>query len=265
MADLLLGFDVVGIVLTAAFVVFWGSIIVAFIVLYDYNPYAPRKYYNVKIEDKDGKERFKCKAWIITKEKVKWLRIGLKDFPSFKSIVKDIAYLSSINEKGDIVLIEDVPDKFIEDNYRPKNIPITQREKFIESLGNMVNEEGREAFVLKVREEMERNSRLVDLNTSRATKEYIAQARREAERVATDNWIVKYGAIIGLIIACLFTYLIMDGAQKSWQATMGQQTNVMEYGYSQIIAQCGGVYRPYQEPVKNETKSTTPSIPFITT
>ena len=280
------GLDLAGILFTAAFVSFWGAIFVGFIVFYGKNPYVPRRYYRVKLKNKDGNFLRFCKGWIATEKKVKWFRVGLRGFSSFKQVDKDIAIMETIDDEGIINIIENVPDKYEADNYTPEDIPLTQVERFEKEVVNdvimplcvrSVEENGEtksyidqgvvEHYSLKVKESLNRNRRLVDLNTSKATKEYISQARREAERVKSDDFIYKYGPILSLIIACLFAYLIIDGSVKSYQATMGQQASVMEHGYSQVIEQCGGVYRPLV-PIKNETATPVKNgvqIPFITT
>ena len=280
------GFDLVSIVLTAAFVAFWGALLIGFVVFYGRNPYVPRRYYRVKLKNKDGAFLRFCKGWIASEKKVKWFRIGLRGFSSFKQVDKDIAVMETIDDEGIINLIENVPDKYEADNYTPETIPLTQVERFekevindvitplcvrsVEENGevkNYVDNGAVEHYSLKIKESLNRNRRLVDLNTSKATKEYITQARREAERVSGDNFISKYGPIISLIIACLFAYLIIDGSVKSYQATMAQQAGVMEHGYQQVIQQCGGVYQPLN-PVQNATAApvkTGVQIPFITT
>ena len=280
------GFDLVSIVLTAGFISFWGALLIGFVVFYGNNPYVPRRYYRVKLKNKDGAFLRFCKGWIASEKKVKWFRIGLRGFSSFKQVDKDIAVMETIDDEGIINIIENVPDKYEADNYTPETIPLTQVERFEKEVVNdvimplcvrSVEENGEtksyidqgvvEHYTLKVKESLNRNRRLVDLNTSKATKEYIAQARREAERSKGDDFIYKYGPIISLIVACLFAYLIIDGSVKSYQSTMGQQAAVMEHGYSQVIAQCGGIYAPISPP-KNETAApikTGVQIPFITT
>lgn len=259
------GIDIVVVLLTAGFVTFWGVILLLFVIFYDMNPYMPRKYYTVKLENKEGEPVRACKGWIVTKGKVKWFRLGLRDFPSFKGVEKDIAVLETINKKGEVEIIEDIPDKYEETNYYPKNVPITQKEAFIQDVVSNIIEDNRAVFELKLRETMASYSRVSDLNTSKATKEYISQARREAERVKGDDFIYKYGPIISLIIACLFAYLIIDGSIKSYQTTMGQQSAVMENGYKQIVTQCGGVYQPLN-PVNASQEKQKPQgvqIPFV--
>jgi hypothetical protein len=260
----LFGIDMVVVLLTAGFVTFWGVILLLFVIFYDINPYMPRKYYTVKLENKDGEPLRACKGWIVTKGKVKWFRIGLKGFPAFKGVEKDIAVLETINKKGEVEIIEDIPDKYEDTNYTPKNIPITQKEAFIRDVASNISEENRGVFELKLRETIAAYSRVVDLNTSKATKEYISQARREAERVKGDDFIYKYGPILSLIVACLFAYLIIDGSVKSYQTTMQQQNSVMENGYKQVITQCGGVYSP-MNPVNTTTAppQSGVKIPFV--
>ena len=280
------GFDLVSILLTAGFISFWGGLLIFFVVFYGNNPYVPRRYYRVKLKNKDGAFLRFCKGWIVSEKKVKWFRVGLRGFSSFKQVDKDIAIMETIDDEGIINIIENVPDKYEADNYTPETIPLTQVERFEKEVINdvimplcvrSVEENGEtknyidqgivEHYSLKVKESLNRNRRLVDLNTSKATKEYIAQARREAERAKGDDFIYKYGPIISLIVACLFAYLIIDGSVKSYQATMAQQAGVMEHGYQQVIEQCGGVYQPIN-PVKNETAApvkTGVQIPFITT
>jgi len=255
------GLDVIMIILTAGFVVFWGAVLIAFALLYNKNPYIPRRYYPVLIFNREGIVVRRAKGWIVTEHKVKWLRIGIKGFPSYKGVEKDIAIMETMNKDGEIEVIENVPDKYEPENYTPKNIPITQKEAFIsEAVGN-INEDGRAMFELKLRELFSKYSRLVDLNTSKATKEYISQARREAERVRSDDFIYKYGPIISLIVAGLFAYMILDGAIKAYQVTVSQQNSVMENGYRQIISQCGGLFTPLEQPKQNTTQKN--AIPFL--
>jgi hypothetical protein len=256
------GFDIILMVLSFAFVMFWGTIFIGFVFLWDKNPYVPRKYYDVEVFNKENVPLFKCKAWQVTTNHVKYLRIMLKGFPKFSAVEKDISILETINKKGIIEIIEDVPDLKTESNYSPKNIPITQKESFITEILENVEEASRPAFEMKIRDAIARNSRVVDLNTSKATKEYIAQARREAERVRGDDFMYKYGPTIILIMAGLFAFLILDGAQKSWQATSMQQAGIMENGYKQIVSQCGGVYEPIIKP-KNESEAKPGPIPFV--
>jgi hypothetical protein len=280
------GLDLAGILFTAAFVSFWGAILVGFFVFYDKNPYVPRRYYRVKLKNKDGSFLRFCKGWIVNVKKVKWFRVQLRGAISFKGVEKDIAIMETMDDEGIINIIENVPDKYEADNYTPETIPLTQVERFEKEVVNdvimplcmrSVEENGEvknyvdtgvvEHYSLKVKESLNRNRRLVDLNTSKATKEYISQARREAERVKGDDFIYKYGPILSLIIACLFAYLIIDGSVKSYQTTMAQQAAVMEHGYSQVISQCGGVYAPINPP-NNATAApvkTGVQIPFITT
>lgn len=260
----LFGIDIIAVVLTAAFVSFWGAILFLFVVFYDKNPYMPRKYYVVKLEDKEGNPIRKVKGWVVTTDKVKWLRIGLKDFPSFKGVEKDIAILETMNKNGEIEIIEDVPDKYDAENYTPKNVPITQKDAFIKEICENINQEGRDMFEMKVRDALVKHSRLTDLNSSAATKEMLSQARREAERVKGDDFITKYGPTIVLICACLFAYLILDGAGKSYQAISAQQGQIMQHGYSQVIQQCGGVYHPLYEPTNSTPTQGGVAIPFIT-
>jgi len=263
----LFGIDIFLVLFTAAFVTFWGALLVMFVLFYNINPYVPRKYYTVRLEDKDGNPLRRCQGWIISKNKVRWFRIGLKGFPGFKGVEKDIAIMETMNKKNEIEIIEDIPDKYEPENYTPKNVPITQKEAFIRDVAGTINEENRSVFEMKLRELMAQHSRITDLNTSKATKEYITAARREAERVKNEDFIYKYGPIISLIVACLFAYLIMDGANKSFQATMASQNAVMENGYNQVIAQCGGVYRAIEPPVdekKAEPQKTGVQIPFVT-
>jgi len=279
------GLDLAGILFTAAFVSFWGAIFIGFVVFYGKNPYVPRRYYRVKLKNKDGYFLRFCKGWIVTEKKVKWFRVGLRGFSSFKQVDKDIAIMETIDDEGIINLIENVPDKYEAENYTPENIPITQIdrhmkdvEKIIQSacvrsvekngeVKNYVDTGAVEHYTMQIRESLNASRRLVDLNTSKATKEYISQARREAERVKSDDFIYKYGPIISLIVACLFAYLIIDGSVKSYQTTMAQQAAVMENGYRNVIEQCGGVYHPVNPP-KNETAAPVKNgvqIPFITT
>jgi len=262
----LFGIDIVLVLLTAGFISVGGFFVIMFVMFYDINPYVPRKYYKVKVEDKDGNHLRDCKGWIVNKSKVKWFRVGFTEFPSFKGVMKDIAVLETINKKGEIEIIEDIPSKYEAENYTPKNIPLTQKEAFIRDISDNINEESRPMFEMKVREAMVKHSRVVDLNTSRATKEYISQARREAERSKNEDFIYKYGPILSLIIAGLFAYLILDSANKSFQATMAGQNAVMENGYRQVIQQCGGVYQSVTPPATNTTAppKTGVQIPFVT-
>lgn len=261
----ILGLDIMSIIFTALYIAFIGALLIGFFVFYDKNPYVPRKYYPVRIRNKDRVVIRDCKAWIITLNKVKWLRIGLSGLPSFKGIEMDIAILETVDAKGVLDIIEDVPGKYEAENYSPMYVPITQSDLFISEVVSIINQESRPAFESKLKEVIAKNSRVVDLNTSHATKQYIAQARREAERVKGDDFIVKYGPVISLIVACLFAYLIIDGSVKSYQTTMAQQASVMENGYKQVIQQCGGIYTPTIAP-KNETPApanTGVKIPFI--
>ena len=261
------GLDITTILVTAAYIAFFGGVLIGFVIFYDKNPYVPRRYYKVKIKNKEGKPVKECKAWIVTVNHVKWLRVGFTGFPGFKGVEKDIAIMETINEKGILELIEDIPGKYEPENYTPANVPITQKEAFIAEVIANISEDSRPAFELKLRETIANNSRIMDLNTSQATKQYIAQARREAERVRGDDFISKYGPIISLIVACLFAYLIIDGSVKAYQATMGAQNAVMENGYNQVIQQCGGVYHSLNPP-QNATATpakTGVQIPFVTT
>ena len=261
------GFDIVSVILVAGFITFWGVAILMFVLFYNKNPYMPRKYYKVRLFDREGKELGMKKGWIISEHKVKWFRIGLKGFPSFKGVEKDIAIMETMNAKGEIEIIEDVPDKYEPENYTPKNLPITQKDAFVNDILSVVSDEARDAFRMKINEAIAKHSRLVDLNTSRATKEYISQARREAERVKSDDFIYKYGPILALIVAGLFAYLIIDGSIKAYQTTMASQGALMENGYRQIVEQCGGVFKPINPP-KNDTQTkpnTGVQLPFLMT
>lgn len=291
------GLDLANILITAGFVTFFGVLAIGFVVFYDKNPYVPRKTYTTIIRDKEGHLRHRCKSWIVTNKKVRYLRIGIKNFPQFKGVEKDISILETLNRDEELGFIESVPDKYEPENYTPITIPITQKDAFIiaeqknkEELATAIlkgtdwmvpakDEAGNDIKVfnkdkldellgqskLKTTENMVNNSRIVDLNTSKATKEYIAQARREAERVKSDDFIYKYGPIIALLVACVFSYLIIDGSVKAYQSTMGQQNSVMQYGYSQVIQQCGGVYHPIEVTANTTAKpaASTPQIPFI--
>lgn len=73
------GLDLANILFTAAFVAFWGGLLVGFFVFYDKNPYVPiRRYYRVKLKNKDGSFLRFCKGWIVTINKVKWFRVQLR-------------------------------------------------------------------------------------------------------------------------------------------------------------------------------------------
>jgi hypothetical protein len=183
------GLDLTSILVTAGFVAFWGAVLIGFVIYYDKNPYVPRKYYKVKVYNKDGQLRKECKGWVVTTNKVKWFRIGLVGFPGFKGVEKDVSVMETINSRGEIDMIENIPDRIDETNYTPKNVPITQKDAFVTEVVNSILPENRPTFELKLRETMAKHSRVVDLNTSYATKQYIVQARREAERVKSDDFI----------------------------------------------------------------------------
>lgn len=261
----LFGIDIINVILTTAFVCFWGAILIGFIIYWDKNPYAPRKYHKVRLKNKDGHFLRWCKGWIVKTKKVKYFRVGLKDFPEFKGVELDISVMETMDEEGVINLIEGVPGRSEPNNYVPENVPITQKEAFIKEITSNIAEDSREAFEVKVRTALNNFSRLTDLNTSKATKEYLAQARRESERAANDDFIKKYETIIITIMVCLFAYLIMDSATKQYAATMAGQNAVMEHGYSQVIQQCGGVYHELYPPQNNtQPQQQGVSIPFIT-
>jgi len=243
--------------------VFWGSIFVGFVFFWGKNPYVPRKYYSVIIEDKEGNKLRGLKGWIKKTKGVPMFRVGLKELPKVTGIEKDISILETINKDGEIVLIESVPGKEDAENFIPKNVPITQKDQFVRELLENVDEGSRPVFEMKIREAMARNSRLVDLNTSAATKSYISQARREAERDTSDNIITKYGPILALMMACLFSYLIIDGSVKAYKVSMEMQNAVMNNGYAQIIAQCGGVFQPlYNQTQAAPTEKAQNILPF---
>jgi hypothetical protein len=258
----ILGIDIAILILTVAFFVFWITVLAAFVVLSDKNPYFPRKYYDVTLENKEGKKLRVVKGWIVTTNKVKYFRIGLRDFPQFKGIEKDISMMECKGENGEIVFIEDIPDKYQENNYMPKYVPITQKERFISEITQNINEEGRAAFEVKVREAINKNSRLFDLNTSQSSKEYISQARREAERVKGDDFITKYGPTMILLMACLFAYLILDGSVKAYQKVMESQNSVMSNGYAQIVSQCGGTFVPINPNNVTDSERKSGILPF---
>lgn len=247
------GIDILVVLLTTAFVVFWGSIFVAFVVFYDKNPYIPRKYKTVIIENKEGVKLRTLKGWKVTLDKVPHFRVGLKELPRIVGIHLDISVMETEDENGVITLIESVPDKEDAANFIPKRVPITQKEKFIADIINKVTPDGRSAFEVAVREAINKHSRLFDLNTSNSTKEYIHQARREAERTKGDDFITRYGPTLILIGACLFAYLILDGSTKAYKEVMAQQNAVMSNGYAQIVSQCGGTFVPLN-PSGNSTQ-----------
>lgn len=280
----LFGMDLAQILLTIANFAFWGAIIIGFVVFADKNPYLPRKYYKVKLENKDGKELRDCKAWKIKKKKVDYFKISLRAFPGFKDVDMDISVMESLNSKGEMVLIESVPDLYDASNYRPKEVPLTQRDRFIsdvvtdvltplcivnykdgEETKQGVNRNILDLYTLKVKEALNKNSRIEDLNRSAAVRERINKVRQEEERTGGGDWVAKYAPMIIMIFVCLFAYLILDNLGKLFQSTMAQQNAVMEHGYSQVIQQCGGVYHPMYA---NASNTTTPqggvNIPFIT-
>lgn len=285
------GLDITAIIITAGFVVFWGVILLAFVLYKDRISWLPRKYYKIRLENKDGFFLRYIKGWAIKANNVPYLRLGLRGFPSFNGVEKDISLLSSIDSEGVLTFTEEVPDRFVPTNYSIKEVPLTQKDRFINeerenivrTIGNVLmfgitrDENGNpipdnaklaeivENATLKTRETLSKNSRIEDMNTSRATKEYIAQARREAERVKGDDFIYKYGPIIALIIAALFAYLIIDGSIKAYQNTMAQTNGVMQNGYSQLITQCGGIYKPAEPENKTATAPGKVAIPFVTT
>ena len=259
------GIDILVVFLTLCFIVFWGSIFVGFVFYWNKNPYVPRKYFNVIIEDREGNKLRALKGWIMKVKGIPYFRVGLKELPTMiKGIEKDISIIETINKNGEIVLIESVPGKDDAENYTPKNIPITQKEKFIEEIAENISDESRETFKLKVRELIAKHSRLVDLNASQARKNYIQEARKEAERDSSDNIITKYGPILALMMACLFSYLIIDSSIKAYKVSMEQQNAVMMNGYAQIISQCGGLYQPLYAPqnTTEPTKQASNMLPF---
>jgi hypothetical protein len=261
------GLDITTILITAGFIGFWGVMLLGFFWFYSKNPYIPRKYYKVKLVNKNHQFLRYCKGWCVTTRHVPYFRIGLRDFPSFKAVEKDVAIMEGMDDEGIITVVEDVPDKYVVTNYTLKDIPITQKDELIRELCENIEESSRPTFALKVKDLLNKHSREVDLNTSKATKEYINQARREAERVKGDDFISKYGPILALVLACLFAYLILDGSVKAYQSAMGQSNAVMENGYRQIIASCGGNFQSYN--VMTNTTAPAPKqgvqIPFITT
>lgn len=280
----LFGIDIVSVLLTAGFVSFWGAVFIGFIIFYDKNPYVPRKYWKVKIENKSGGFLRYTKGWIVKSKKVPYFRIGLKGLPAFKGIEIDISKMEAIDSEGILTIIENVPEKYDETNYRIKEIPLTQRESFEnEVIENVVKplcimeyeEEGEkkrgynenmvEHYTLKIKDALNKNSRIEDMNSSAATRRMLEQARREGQRASSDDFITKYAPTIILIFVCLFAYLILDSATKAYQVTMAQSNQVQQNGFSQIIQQCGGVFVPVQEPnVTQQQGNSGVQIPFIT-
>jgi hypothetical protein len=207
-------------------------------------------------------------------KKVDYFRVQLKEFPNFKGVHLDASVVEAMNTQGELEIIEVVPDLYEATNYRPKNVPLTQKERFVEDLMEDVikplclveykdgeetkqgyNQHALDFYVLKAKEVLNKNSRIEDLNRSAAVRARIDTVRNQDERKkGGEDFVSKYMPIILIIVAGLFSYLIMDGANKSFQTTMASQNAVMEHGYSQVIQQCGGVYHEISPP-KNETKT----------
>lgn len=281
----LFGLDIVGILLTAGYMVFWGGLIIGFVFFYSKNPYVPRKYYKVELESKDGRYLRDCKGWVMKEKKVEYFRVQLKGFPSLKAVNLDASVLEAVNSKGIMQLVESVPDYYDASNYRPREVPLTQRGRFVEELVEDVikplcireYKEGEEIkqgydkaavefYRLKAKEALDKNSRIEDLNRSAAVRARIDVVRNQDERKkGGEDIITKLLPVIIIIAAGLFAYLILDGSVKAYSATMAQQNAVMENGYSQIVSQCGGVYRPMNQPQNVTPQKTGVQIPFITT
>lgn len=287
---LLFGIDIGSVLVTAGFVVFWGGLFISFIFFYNINPYVPRKYYKVKITNKDGMFIRNTKAWKIKDKKVDYLRLGCPGNFGFAGVNMDAAMLKTVNAQGECEFTELVPGNNDPTNYIPKVIPLTQLESFITqekentewAVVNAINsgikknqagdyyvDEARvkeiiETANLKTKDTLTKNSRIQDLNQSATVRARIDVVRNQDERKkGGEDFIGKYGPILALIVAGLFAYLILDGAVKSYQTTMEQQNAVMENGYSQVIQQCGGVYHSITQPTNTTTKSGSVSIPGL--
>lgn len=262
----LFGIDIVAILVFAGILLF-EILILAFIVIFRKNiPYLPRTYYDVKIYSKEGELEKTTKAWKVTTNKIPYLRIclkGLTAWPPFNGIEKDIATLQGLNEDGVLELVEDVPGLIEETNYQLRKPPLTQRERAEQEIYQEVilpacaveykeNDEVKtgvdrqkaDVLMSRVQRIFSSNSRLSDLNVSAARKSYLVQARREFERAKDENLILKYGPMIVLILAALFSYLMIDSAGKSYQITTDKAIQVQQNGFAQIIEQCHGVYKP---------------------
>jgi hypothetical protein len=200
------GLDITMILLTAGFVTFWGAIFIGIVFFYSKNPYVPRKYYKVKIENKEGKWLRTVQGWPINEKKVDYFRVQMRGAPSWRGVHLDASYMEAINTESELELIENVPDLLEASNYRPKFIPLTQKERFIEEvMADVVKplciqefkvkqEDGTETveqgynthaldfYKLKVKDALEKNSRIEDLNRSAAVRARIDVVRNQDER-----------------------------------------------------------------------------------
>lgn len=280
----LFGIDIFAIIIFGGILLF-EILILGFVIIFRKNiPYLPRTYYDVKIYSKEGELEKKTKAWKVTTNKTPYLRIvlkGITSWPPFNGIEKDIATLQGLNEDGVLELVEDVPDLIEETNYQLRKPPLTQREraeqeiyqevilpacaveyKENEEIKTGVDKQKADVLMARVQRIFASNSRLSDLNVSAARKSYILQARRELERDKNENLILKYGPMIVLILAALFSYLMIDSAGKSYQVTTDKAIQVQQNGFAQIIEQCHGVYKP-PAPQNQTDQGSGVKLPFL--
>ena len=274
--------DIIAYVLTILWIAMWGGFLVGFVYFRSYNPYWPRKYYDVAIKDSEKKLRKRTKGWYCKEGKVEYFRVVMTGIRgSFKGVNFDRSWGKCIDDSGEISIIEQVPNKYDAGNYAPEFPPLTQREKFEKEVADNVltplctveYKDGEEtktgvdknAFEiarLRIKEILNANSRMIDSEESGWLKENIATARRQRERGAGDDWIQKYGPMVIMIAAIVFCYLMIDGSLKSFQSAMDKTLALNENIAKQMVESRGGTYTPIMLPQAN-TSSSNNIIPFV--
>lgn len=249
------------------------------IILFRYRiPILNRPKYKVIIKEllPDGRKRTiqQTDGWEIKSKGIEYFWVQTKGALSFwRGIKFDRDYLKTIDEHKEVSLICSIPESKEPTDYYPENVPLTQKERFIEDerknmeslLLNTLNdingllmketdEKGNEHVVvnpakvkekiemaeLKTKQNLHKHSRIVDLDSSKWLEDKSDQQAAQKNRASGDNLIEKLFPYLALILIGFFAFLAYDSISKNWIASAEKYEQVTNLHTQMIVQACGG-------------------------
>lgn len=281
MADI----DYLTIIVTMFSIVIPVSLLIGFVFFKKYIPrFCGQKKYPVIIKGPDGKVRRETVGWKMKDGRSLIFHVCMKGIIGFyKGVDFDYDFINLFNERGELVLLEKVEDNYEPSNYEPIERKLTQAEAFQKDVVRDIVEQpifdiraekdadGKDVIVkvidnqrldLIIKQNLTKYSRLSDMSGSNWFKTGLQSARIQEQRGAGNNWLEKYGPVVILIVAMLFSYMIYDSTNKAAVQTMGGVVGPIQAAADRAYVQCGGHL------VVNNTTVTQPNptginLPFI--
>lgn len=228
-------------------VVIWGIFAGVFGVLgylfFKYTPYFQRTKRKVVIFNTSGQHKKTTVGWLFNKDGVEYFRVLMSGFPAFRGINLDRSFVKTADQDGTVELVELTPDLHSPENYQPKNVPITQKDAFVQELLTVFpEEEQRNTMRIFVENLMQKYSRVIDLSESRWLSENLAAKKAQEIRARGDLFWREVLPYLALVVVGIFTYLVYQSLSESFTKATENFAVISAEHTKQIVEACGGTY-----------------------